>query len=419
MEKEYTPRTQAMLDEAYWPWPLALAYCQPIKGRAEAVEAVTEILEEYSASKHKELAPYKGSSAVARLYEVATGKSYGAEDSEQYWAAVAEIECPLLGTVKAGSLDAMGRPSPDAALMPIAVSDWVGGEVHPEATADLIAEGWRANDTLDQVLGDRERTVRFYDVHLLGAAVRQLARDLSSNDVMDETLADDYEALTKLEVEGERPNEGYWSPFVVGAWIGSRSESFVSAVQKYEREAMCARGGCYSAAAWLTIGNVMGERFDRTLTQSLDDLRLALERGEVPGGRAKSVHGSPRPVERYEWPEWRVAHNDGGVSILPGLVDFSWPSEEVRKAFPAELERRQDCQREKPQFTDDDLIAAVDALWVNGKSLRDAQGIVSKDPRFSGATLASVQFLTDGRYPRVGQGGLAARKDALKRLQEV
>lgn len=415
MNEEYTPRTQAMLDEVYWPWPLALAYCQPNDKRAEAVEAVAEILEEYSASTHKELAPFKGSSAVARLYEVATGKSYGAESSEQYWTSVAEIERPLLANVKTGSLDAMGRSSPAAALVPIAVSDWVGGEVHPEATADLIAEGWRANDTLDQVLGDQDRTVRFFDVHLLGAAVRQLAAVLDSNDRTDETLSGEYEVLERLEAEGECPAEGYWSPLVAGAWIGSRSDSFVAAVQRYERNMHCDRGGAYSSAAWWSVGNLMGKRYGVTLTESLDRLRVALERGLIVGGKARPPLGGPRLVDRHEWTAWRTGHNNEGVSLLPGLVDFGWPSENIRQSFPAATQEQ--CEGfNAPAFTQDDLLKACDELWKNEKNVREIEGAIQADPRFVGATVEYIREVIKGRYPRIGKGGREARERALRAL---
>lgn len=427
--------TEALIARAYWPWPLALAFCQAKDRRKAALEAAAEVLTLYPADKN--LSGFTASSAVARIYEATSGKCY-MPDAETatgsdggiitiktaekvYWSEVAELERPLLAALELGSLEAMGRPSPDASLEIVPSSDWVGGEVDPVATSDLVKAGWRESDILGKALDEAVRVARFYDIHLKGAAVRQFANALDQQRSAEETdalMGGDYSRFETLEIDSDLPREGYWSPLVAGSWIGSRSDPFVAAAQKYEKDMLCERGGVYSCSAWLVVGNLMGKRYGISLTQSLNLLREALESGRVEGGKARTPMGAPRLIERFEWTQWEdTAHNSSGVSLLPGLIDFAWPSDKVRGAFPAHP-TSPPAALSRPTYTDKDVLKRCDDLWLSGMSVRELTTTIYQGSDFPGATVDYLRMITTGRYPRLGKGGIAARKRHIESLKQ-
>lgn len=129
--------------------------------------------------------------------------------------------------------------------------------------------------------------------------------------------------------------EGYWSPFVTLAWVATGDEKFLAAVQIFEAETHANRGSLHAAAAWWTIGNEAGERFGATLTMASEALREALETGRCRGGIARDIRsGEVSPIDAHMWPSWSQAYIHEGLSLLPGRVDFKWPSAEVRKVAP-------------------------------------------------------------------------------------
>lgn len=179
---------ESYLAKPYWPWPLAFAYCQSAEVREDALQAAVEVLEYYSSSEG--LSEFTASSMVARVYEVVTGRSYmghpveGHDRSgerytitsveEVYWFEVSALEKPLIDALEAGRLCALGRKSLKDALTEIKPTDWVGAEVDPDETADLVRAGWRVKrHSLERALGDVERHTLFYDIHLSGAEVRK------------------------------------------------------------------------------------------------------------------------------------------------------------------------------------------------------------------------------------------------------
>lgn len=145
----------------------------------------------------------------------------------------------------------------------------------------------------------------------------------------------DHELFEDCFGRATKVREGYWSPFAALAWIASGDERFLAAVQLFETETHANRGSLHSAAAWWTIGNEAGERFGATLTMAGEALREALETGACKGGVARDIRtGEIAPVEPHMWPSWSQAYIHEGLSLIPGLVDFKWPSSEVRKVAP-------------------------------------------------------------------------------------
>lgn len=145
----------------------------------------------------------------------------------------------------------------------------------------------------------------------------------------------DYSDLKACLDQVSRVREGYWSPFSVWAWIISRSNKVVAAMQLFERQEHANRGGPHTSAAWLIIDNAMKGMFQQDLTFASDELREALEAGWLSEGIATAAgSGEVRSIERPEWTGWRVSCENYGLSLLPGMYDFKWPSDSVRAAFP-------------------------------------------------------------------------------------
>lgn len=152
---------------------------------------------------------------------------------------------------------------------------------------------------------------------------------------LDDILEGDYSAFAACEGKAVHVVGGFWSVFVTCAWIVSRCEAFTAAVQLYEKQHCVDQGGTHAAAAWLVLGNVMGRRFDVTLTQALDQLRAAIGDGLIdPGSGYDRQENRERVVERHEWRAMRVAYEAGGTSLVPGVYNLAWPSAGVRSAFP-------------------------------------------------------------------------------------
>ncbi len=323
----------ALQEKQYWPWPLALAYVQ--QGNGAFVAAVSEVLILYP--EQEGFAEFTASSALAKLHEVATGEPCGANDPA-FWDDIGKLEADLIAALEAGVISAFGRKEVAGSLEKIDARDWVGSEVSPKRTSDLIVEGWRKTDLLGQALLEVERRVRFYDLHLIGGAVKQLAasfdRDRAAK-ISDEVHGKSFDEIEELERSGPYLRQGYWSPLVVGAWIASRSADFTAAIQLFEKQRACERGHAHSGTAWWAAGDLMGKRFGMTLTQAQEQLREALEAGKIKGGTGMSgPQNRSRKIARHEWREWDVGHMHGGVFILPDTHSVAWPSEEVLIEFP-------------------------------------------------------------------------------------
>jgi hypothetical protein len=134
----------------------------------------------------------------------------------------------------------------------------------------------------------------------------------------------------------DRPREGYWSAWATLAWVVSRDDKFVAAVQIYEQEHYADRGSNFSAAAWLFLGNCAGAIYGRTFTDAEADLREAIEADRIKGGVAKSLAtGETGAIQRHRWLDWSRSFETVGLVLIPGYVSFRWPSDEVRRAFPS------------------------------------------------------------------------------------
>lgn len=156
------------LDKAYWPWPLALAYSMG-SNRQAAIKECVSILDG-SAGVSGE---YVGLTALHLAYAHAISDPYA---SEIDWQQMHSIERPLVAAIESDKIAWRGRSAPGQPLGdPCDSSQWIGADIHAEATADLVKQGYRQfHGDLDTVLGNRARTVWLYDIHLKAADVKRL-----------------------------------------------------------------------------------------------------------------------------------------------------------------------------------------------------------------------------------------------------
>lgn len=311
--------TERHLSKAYWPWSLALAYCQPADKRDVALAAVAEVIDTYGAQGSGSLA-YVGAASLHVLYEALYGRR-----SKIDWLSFEEIEERLLGAVQAGSIRVFGRTARDGPIIEIPVTEWIGGEVDGDATCDLVKSGWRSKGLLDQAL-TAERVVRFYDLHIRGDIVRQHAQSLDAPEVADKwaeaTLAPDIAAATT-------PREGFWTAWPTLAWIAPRDDRFTAATQTFEHNAYASRGGPHTAAAWMTLGDSAGERYGCTFSDAEASLREALEAGRLTGGIAVDARDGSNPADNSE-------HLDGAAldMLPPPGKSLGWLRAQVRRYDP-------------------------------------------------------------------------------------
>ncbi len=154
------------------------------------------------------------------------------------------------------------------------------------------------------------------------------------------------EVFAQCEAECSDAREGYWSIFAVLAWVVSRDGKFVAATQLYEERQYANRGGLHSESAWTDLGKICASRYGKTFEQAEAELRVSLEAGKLEGGvasdmptwaewdREEGQHKNILPVERHEWIAWQRMFEAAGVQLLPNRINFRWPSEHVRAAFP-------------------------------------------------------------------------------------
>jgi len=159
---------QQWLDRAYWPWPLALAYSIGGK-RQTAIKDCVSILDGSAGVP----AEYVGLTALHRAYAHAIGNP---EAPEIDWQQMHSIERLLVAAIESDKIAWRGRPALGQPLSdPCDSAQWVGADVHAEATADLVTKGYRQfHGDLDTVLGNRARTVWLYDIHLKAADVKRV-----------------------------------------------------------------------------------------------------------------------------------------------------------------------------------------------------------------------------------------------------
>ena len=158
---------QQWLDKAYWPWPLALAYSIG-SNRQAAIKECVSILDGSAGVS----AEYVGLTALHLAYAHAIGDPQAPEID---WQQMHSIERPLVAAIESDKIAWRGRSSPGQPLgNPCDSSQWIGADIHAQATADLVTKGYRQfHGDLDTVFGNRARTVWLYDIHLKSADVKR------------------------------------------------------------------------------------------------------------------------------------------------------------------------------------------------------------------------------------------------------
>ncbi len=371
------------IEQAYWPWWFAVAFVQPKPERYEALRGAVET----------HLA-FKGSSvdavgALGRVVAVLSGTDDPDSKTFRQWQTRAEDR--LMMAIRTGHVRAWGRTSPRLTPVEIKPSDWVGGEVDCSDTCDLVREGWRDLEGVDRALNG-ERVVWFSDIHLPREQVMAWADHLEgerARENLDDALAGDYETFAAIESEGRALKGGFWSAFVACAWVGSRCEQFTAATQAYERAQMVERGGPYSAGAWLIVGNIMGARFGVTMSQALTQIVDAVADDILSQGMGYDEKSRAyREIGKPEWLGMVSAHDQHGFSVVPGLYRVSWPSVDVRAAFPA-------IGLQPPQLEESAPMIAPDTDDIRARQEEWAKSAVDRDVTITDAREDAVRCLGD------------------------
>lgn len=135
----------------------------------------------------------------------------------------------------------------------------------------------------------------------------------------------------------ERPQEGQWTFFVTLAWIATRDDKFTAAAQAYCTRVYADRGGPHSAAAYMFLDKQASRRSPaKGFLDAQGELRRCLETGSLTGGKGKPIAGTFRQEpDSGDWADFRPVYDIHGISLLPGLYDFRWPSIRLRETFPA------------------------------------------------------------------------------------
>lgn len=386
------------LEHEFWPWWFAVAYVQPKPGRYEAMRGGVET---YLA--------FKGSSvdavgAFGRVVAVLCGEDDPDSETFRSWQGRAEER--LMLAIKAGRIKSWGRSALREGLAELKASDWVGGEVDCSNTCDLVEEGWRDMSLLAQAV-DGERLVWFSDIHLPRDQVMGWADYLDSEEArenLDDALAGDYEAFAAFESGGSGLEGGFWSAFVACSWVGSRCERFTGAAQAFERAKLVERGGARASGAWLSLGNIMGERFGVNMTQAAGKIKSAIADRVLSAGVAYDLAARQnRDVAAAEWLGMAIAHDQHGTSLVPGLYSVSWSSLDIRTAFSA----RSGSVAQEPvieqRLSDAEALARCDQLWLAGHDTYEIEKIIVADPRYAGFKAETLRGWMKGRYKRTGR----------------
>lgn len=335
-----------------------------------------------------------------QLVEAVSRAAEGAfEDGNTIVAAsLVRIETAL----GSGQLTAYVQAGPDPMFYKVPCEHWIGGD---------FIEG----SALDELFCWSNSTVpaKFHNAPLLFFADEA---ELWLETLPPLLLADDWDfsSVQSCLDRASLPRGGYWSLWEVLAWISGRDERFVAAAQLYANENLAGRGGEASAAAWMDLGNAAGFLFEKTFEMASEELRESLESADgLAGGVALDRYGERIEIPRHAWLDWRKSFENEGVILVPGYRSYSWPSEVVQAVFPAPS---QPVPHPAPRVTDAEILAACDALWLDGVKTRDFHTELLNSSHFSGLTVDAVRLLTTNRYPRVGKGGRPAREKAIAAL---
>ena len=412
------------LKKSLWPWPLALAYSLPSHTRHAALVAVTEILDRRD-DDDDDVASFAGQIALSNVVAVAAGLRDGRIDHSE----LREIERAIVALVESKQVHAWGREARNSGLVAIAQTRWVGGEVDGERTCDLIDGGWRKRrNSLESLLAD-DRRVRLFDIHLdrdemlqqFGSTAASTLQDRRpAGGENDDMLAEDYSVFEICEREGPKLRVGYWSPFTVLAWIASGGdEAFVASVQTFEDRNHANRGGAHSMASWHVLGNIAGHRYGCTFSDIADDtLRETLEANRLAGGIASdSSRTKIQEIQRMHWTLWRRSFENAGLSLLPGYVDFKWPSDAVMKAFPSHVESG-----------DVQVIPRIPSGSAGAPTAKAAYLLIFAERKDGSMTLDTLQaeadaiatiYASDKRFPRTSGWPAAAPATVKNNIRDL
>jgi hypothetical protein len=328
-----------IVEQEFWPWWFALAYVQPRVVRPIMLRGAVETFLACSGSE------YAQGAAIRRVAEIVADDANLDAAAERTF--IDEFQERLTKPILADRLRVWGRPDRNAVLHQTRASDWVGAEVLTYKTSDLIKVGWLTADPFAPN-ATKDPITYYFDLHLRGADVVAVAHDIDREWPSDD-VGRDYADFLEIEREAGPLREGFWSPFVACAWVCSRSDLFAAAAQEYETRYLTGKRsealGIASAAAWMVVGNLAGERYGLTFLQGLEAIRDAIGAKRLAAGTGERMGLSDRrPIEAHEWGAMRLAFERDGVSPLQGLCAVQWSSADLLAAFPTDA--AQDLHKE-------------------------------------------------------------------------
>ncbi len=227
-------------------------------------------------------------------------------------------------------------------------------------------------------------------------------------------LREDMKVLEECLLQATTPREGLWPLFVVLAWVATRDEKFVAATQLYVTRCYADRGSLFSFAAWLCLGRAAEARGGIGFEAAVDQLREALEAGDLDGGQARSIMtDESAPVPRHRWADWNASYESFGIVLIPGLYDFRWPSKAVLECFeePAAGEAEVALTEAGPHWTEEEMKAEIAHCGIGNREKAWSEYFKPIRDRHGWDNAAFREIWSNGRGTR-GMTGRPIKKRA-------
>lgn len=150
----------------YWPWALAVAYCQDDEHRVDAIRMAVTMLETYP--RMSTFDQFTASCAYGLVHQAVNG------DVEMSVDTMAALEFRLVNAIEAGEVQTFGKKASHEEHVPISAARWSGAAIVSSRTADLYDYGQRllSLDPLGCLSNDY--AYRYFDIHVLGYDMRAM-----------------------------------------------------------------------------------------------------------------------------------------------------------------------------------------------------------------------------------------------------
>ena len=157
--------TKRWIKKRYWPWALAVAYCQDDEHRVDASRMAVTILETYP--RKTELDKFTASCAYGLVHQTVNG------DVEMSADTMAALESRLVHAIEVGEVQTFGKRALHEELVPISADRWAGAAIVSSRTADLYDYGQRSVSLDPLGVFSSNYTSRFFDIHISAFDMRR------------------------------------------------------------------------------------------------------------------------------------------------------------------------------------------------------------------------------------------------------